>query len=337
MGDERFVIVGGGIVGASVAYHLSIRSDADIVVIERGELASETTYWSTAMIGVSGPEPYHRLQEYGFRLYNEFFEDPASSVRYRQSGRLRVATSEQGARALESCAAGTSASMDEPGNLNPASVANSPLEYVPGENLTDRFILPVLDTASVEGALYRPLYGHILDESRTLGARALAFEFIERARENGVRFETGVEVTDIYADGGSVSGIETNQSGRIDADTVVCAAGPWTGSLARLAGVELPLGHVVSCVFALELADPLPCSLPMIKVHEAGVGIHPKQDDRVLVTYTPDDQELPQGVDPPDAVDMASDAVRDTALSVARELLPVLADATLADEWVGLA
>lgn len=105
MAGTRYAIVGGGIVGASVAYHIGERTDDSVVVYERGWLAAETTFRSTAMIGVSGPDPYHRMKEYGLRLYNEFFADPAAKPQYRQSGRLRVATSAGGAAELADIAA----------------------------------------------------------------------------------------------------------------------------------------------------------------------------------------------------------------------------------------
>ena len=338
MENPRIAIVGGGIVGASVAYHLSERTADPVVVYERGELASATTFKATAMIGVSGPDPYYRMKEYGFRLYNEFFADPAATPRYRQSGRLRVATSDSGARRLAEIGSSQPEQTDRERSetFDAPKYAHSLVEYVRGEKLRDRFLLPALDTEVIEGALYRPQYGYVQDESRTLGARELAFEFVDRARNNGVRFETNTEVTDIVTDGERVTGIETDGSDVTEVETVVCAAGPWNHSVAAHVDLDLPIGHVVSPVFALELDEPLPYSLPMIKSHESSVGLHPKRDDRVLVTYTPNDDERIPGADPTSVDDAAPERVRETALRWAERLLPVLEDAELVDEWVGV-
>lgn len=336
MASPQIAVVGGGIVGASVAAHLGERTNEQVVVYERDELASATTFKATAMIGVAGPDPYHRMKEYGFRLYNEFFADPAADPQYRHAGRLRLATTTDGAHQLEGYASGAMDGERDPsaGPRTPSSFANSLVDYVPGEAVDSRFILPPVETERVDGALYRPQYGYIQDDSRTLGSRALAFEFVDRARNDGVEFETGTEVTDIVTDDCTVTGIELDGTTHVDVDTVVCAAGPWNGELASLAGLDLPIEHFYSPVFSLALDEPLPYSLPMLKLQEAGVGIHPKRDDRVLVTHTPDveDVEPTRSVDEPSELD----EWREHALRSAERLLPRLEDATLTDEWVGL-
>lgn len=333
MRDARIAIVGGGIVGASVAYYLSQRTTVPVVVYERNELAGATTARSTAMIGVGGPEPYYRLKAYGFRLYNEFFADRRAGPRYRGAGRLRVATSEGGARRLASIADGSGVA-DGDTRIDASTVANSPVEYVPGDELQDRFLLPPLDTGPIEGALHRPQHGYITDESRTMGSRELAMEFVERAREGGVRFETGTEVTDIVAADGRVTGISTSGAGVTEVGAVVCAAGPWNRTIAGFAGLDLPVELALSPVFALDLDEPLPYSLPMIKSHDPAVGIHPKREDRMLVTYTPEGDG--SVADPSGVADTAPDEIRETALRRAEELVPLLEDADLVDEWVGI-
>lgn len=338
MVDVRYAIIGGGIVGASVAYHISERTDDSVVVYERNDLASETTFRATAMIGVAGPDPYHRMKEYGFRLYNEFFAEPTASPQYRQSGRLRVATSNSGARALRNAASAYSGMSQgaETVTRDVEKYANSLVEYVAGDELTGRFLVPSLETTSIEGALYRPQYGYIQDDSRTFGPRELAMEFVERARDNGVRFETGTAVTDIGVKNESVRSIKTRGGATIQTDTVVCAAGPWNDRVASRAGLDLPLEHVPSPVFAMQLTDPLPYSLPMIKSHESSVGLHPKRDDIVLVTYTPDKEERQLGPDLATMDDTAPEEYRTTALRWAEQLMPQLKDAELIDEWAGV-
>lgn len=333
----RYAIVGGGIVGASVAYHLSRKTDDPVTVYERGELAAETTFKSTSMIGVGGPEPHHRMKQYGFRLYNEFFADPRSDVEYRQSGRLRVSTSSSGATELEQLATGSSQPTDrDRQERSGTKFAHSLTEYIPGDDLQASLLVPPLATDSVEGALYRPKYGHIRSESRTLGPQDLAFEFVERAREQGVTFETNTDVTDVIVADGRVTGIEVDGRDVVEADVVVCAAGPWNARLAATAGIDLPIEHTLSPVYALELDRPIPYTLPTIKSHESSVGIHKKRDDLILVTYTPDDSAEGSTYDLEAVGEAELDAYREPALEWAERLVPRLADAALVDEWIGV-
>lgn len=345
MTTTRYAVVGGGIVGASVAYHLSERTDDPVVVYERDELAGATTFWSTAMIGVGGPEPHRGMKRYGFRLYNDFLADPRSDAEYVQSGRLRVAVDpENAARLRELDAQGhpgqePAAERDaEWRGIDARKFAHDLTRYVPGDTLRETLVVPPLDTEVVEGALYRPMYGHVRSDDRTLGPRELALEFVERARGNGVRFETGTEVTGVATtpDGDRVTGVAVDGDSVEPADAVVCAAGPWNAEMAATAGVDLPMEHTLSPVYALELDEPLPYSLPTIKSHESSVGLHRKRDDRILVTYTPSADEGRATVDLDAVGDVELDDFRDTALEWAERLVPRLADATLADEWIGV-
>lgn len=338
MPTTRYVIVGGGIVGASVAYHLSERTESPITVYERTDLASETTFKSTAMIGVGGPDPHYRMKQYGFRLYNEFFAAPAATPRYCQSGRLRVATSPGSATRLEQLAADARKQTEDRRavDLSAGKFANTLTEYIPGDEVQESLLVPPLDTNILEGALYRPKYGYIQSESRTLGPRDLAFEFIERAKDNGVTFATNTEVTDIVTSGDRVTGVTTNGNETVDADEVVCAAGPWSTQLAETVGLDLPVEHVLSPVFAMELDRPFPYTMPAIKSHESSVGLHRKRDDVVLVTYTPGENEGRSRYDPQKVGNRAPDEFRRTALRWAGRLVPQLRDAELTDEWVGI-
>lgn len=332
MTTTKYAIIGGGIVGASVAYHLSERTDDPVTVYERDELASETTFKSTAMVGEGGTDPHRRMKQYGFRLYNEFFADPAATPQYRQSGRLRVATSPDGARRLKALAGDGTGRTDDP---LAETFAHSLTEYIPGDEVQDSLLVPPLDTERIDGALYRPKYGHILGETSTLGAQELAYEFIERARDNGVTFQPNTEVTDVHTNDGRVTGIETGDE-RIEADEVICAAGSWNSQLVESVGIDLPIEHALAPVYAMELDTPLSYTLPTIKSHESAVGIHEKRDDVLFVTYTPGEEEGKSSYDPAAVGEAELDMFRDKALRWAERLLPRVGDAELGDEWVGV-
>ncbi|WP_096390178.1 NAD(P)/FAD-dependent oxidoreductase [Halopenitus persicus] len=374
--EPAFAVVGGGIVGASVAYHLSERTDEPITVYDRGEPGGETTRKSTAMIGVSGPKTLHELRTYGIRLYNDLLEDPTAAPRYRGAGRLRVTTDPDVAagfsRLVEEAAERTDGDAPEStpvGGIDAATLAHGTAAFVPGEEIRGRLLVPPVNAEELEGALYRPEYGYISGDGDTLGAGELARELLERAQRNGVTVESETEVTEIRTAGGRVVGIETRPTGRTEATAtadagssarseaepnatavetrnVICAAGPWNPRLAATAGVEVPVEHVRSPVFELDLDRPLPYTLPMIKSHESSVGIHPKRRDRILVTYTPrrdGDRKADESGrdgdtlrDPSAVSNVPRESERRTALRWAERLVPQLADATLANEWVGI-
>jgi len=339
---DRIVVIGGGIVGASVASHLGERTDDPVVVYDSGELAAETTDKATAMIGVSDPDPYHRMQAEGIRCYGEFFGDPECSARYRHAPRLRVATTSAGAEDLVALAESTENGDQEPvdasgvgGTRDASRFENSIVGHVPGDEVDGRFVLPLLDTDRIEGALYRPEYGYVFDDSRTLGARGLAMAFVERARDRGVTFEAHTPVSDVVTDGDGVRAVEIEGETTVPAEAVVCAAGPWNHRVAAMAGVDLPIGHVLSPVFVLDLPQPLAYTPPMIKSHETGVGLHPKRSERILVTTTVTEDDVDGSIDPAGPSEIGLDRIRRSTLRTARELAPGLDAAELVDEWVG--
>ncbi|WP_280535918.1 FAD-dependent oxidoreductase [Halopenitus sp. POP-27] len=387
--ETAFAVVGGGIVGASVAFHLSERTDEPITVYERGEPGGETTRKSTAMIGVAGPEPLYELRAYGIRLYNDLLDDPTTAPQYRGAGRLRVTTDPDVAAGFARLAIAAEGRTDDdvPAStaiegIDAATLTHGTAAFVPGEEIRGRLLVPPVNDEILEGALYRPEFGYVSGDD-TLGAGELARELLERAKENGVTVESETEVTGIHTAEGRVVGIETRPAGRtetnaasnagaratsdagtstgpdtnstttvVETRNVICAAGPWNPGLAATAGIEIPVEHVRSPVFSLKLDRPLPYTLPMIKSHESSVGIHPKRRDRVLVTYTPrrdgdgdgnengrsDEHGSDGGAlrDPSTGSNTPRDAERRTALRWAERLVPLLADATLTDEWVGI-
>jgi len=98
--EGGYHIIGGGIVGASIAYHIGRRTNDPVHVYEKGTLANETTKKSLAFFGFYGDETQYRMKQYGMELYNDFLSSPRADPGYVTTGRLNVATSEEGAEAL---------------------------------------------------------------------------------------------------------------------------------------------------------------------------------------------------------------------------------------------
>jgi glycine/D-amino acid oxidase-like deaminating enzyme len=308
--DETIAIVGGGIAGASVAYHLSERTDASITVFERSAIGAETTARSTAVFRQMGDSALDPMKRYAMRLYNEFLAAPRATPRYDPIGRLEVATDEEHAAPMRAAEPPTGA-------------------YFEGEELADVALVPELETDAITGALYEPNAG-------IFSPVELTHEFVERARENGVEFLSNTEVTNIETDDGGVTAVRTTE-GRHPTTRVVCAAGPWNLAVGRLAGLELPLRHTLAPIARLEPATALPHPLPNIKHGASGYYFLGQPDGTVLVGHSPGSYaDAGTEYDPETVPETVPEEVRAGMTDAIERFLPSLLDAEIVEEWVGV-
>jgi len=316
--DVDFAIVGGGIVGSSIAYHLSGRGDAEVAVFEREpELATETTAKSNAVFRMTGSAAEREMKRYGLSLYNDFLADPALEhdvdPLYERLDRLEVATSPSGAAGLRDRA--------EAG----------PGEYLDPDDLDEHVMFPELRTDEMEAALLFP-------DSIRLEPRALAMEFAERARANGVRFETGTPVRDVTTTDGRVTGIETD-AGTVAADVVISAAGPKNVDVAGMAGVDLPQRHTLGPILDVRPRRGLGHTLPNLKHADSGVYYTGRADGTVMIGRSggPYGNAERRDLDSLDE-DRVADEVRADMAAASEQLVPALAmdEIEIHDEWVGL-
>ncbi|KAB1190567.1 FAD-dependent oxidoreductase [Haloferax sp. MBLA0076] len=318
MNTRRVAVIGGGIVGSSVAYHLGDDPEIDVTVFERGELAGETTAASGAFVGLWGDEPpaYRRLKEYGVRLYNEFLSAPRANSSYTLAPRLGIASTPEGAAKLRAAVASR------------ASVRGN-VEYVPGERLGAELLHPGLDTANVEAAVYRPNLGF-------LDATELAAEFVHRARDRGVTFETGTTVEDVTTDDRSVTGIVVDGDLR-PFDAVVAAAGPWNTHLAESVGLALPIRHTLGPILVFEPDEPVPYDTFSVKHVESGVYFRQQPDGTVFAGHYPGGyDDAGRAIDPDDVSQTVPTDLRTKIRDVVEAYFPWVEGAPVADEWVGV-
>lgn len=319
---DPYHVIGCGIAGASIAYHLSERTDAPIVVHERGDIASETTAKSLAFFGFYGDETQHRMKRYAMERYNEFMATPAANPSYHACGLLEVATTPEGDRALARAGAAGASGRGDPDDAN--------TQYLPPDRLTERVVVPSLDVDELEGCLYRPQVGYV-------SPTELAFEFVARARENGVEFREHTRVTDLETTDGAVTEIVTD-SGTEPAEWVVSAAGPWNVEVAALVDLDIPVRHTLAPVLKVEPPSPVEYSVPWVTHEESGFSIRRNTDGTVLMTHHPvGGYETDATEYDPDAVgDAVPDPIRTEALELLRRLFPEMAEGTVVDEWVGI-
>jgi 4-methylaminobutanoate oxidase (formaldehyde-forming) len=221
----RVVIVGGGIIGSSIAYHLTRAGEHDVVLLERGRLTNGTTWHAAGLVSqVRGTHALTELSRHNADTYERLPRETGVETGLRRVGALTVARTE--ARMQEILyGVGMARDVDVPVEvLEPAAVK----DLWPGAVVDD-----------LVGAVLFPT-----DATVNPGDAALAFA--KGAVDGGARYVPGTEVTGFRFVDGRVTGLETSR-GDIEAETTVLACGLWTSELARLggAGVALfPAEHV---------------------------------------------------------------------------------------------
>jgi sarcosine oxidase subunit beta len=320
MSDRSIAVVGGGVIGASVAYYLSERGDDAVTVYEKGSLGAETTAKSAAHMGYFGgsSRTYIRMQRRAVELYNRLLSEARSDAAYVMTGRLLAATSEDG---REEVVRRYHRERRRVKTENGGWEATA--ELFTGDQLRSAMLLPALDLDAVTAAHYNPNTGFVRNPGE------LAYEFGDRAEANGVTVEEHTEVTGIRTDGGAVTGIET-EGGRVDADRVVVAAGPWTPRILSSVGVDVPAEYILPHVVQLEPERPSPHFFPSLQHWATGTWYRQNGDGTVFGYATdntdpdPDPDEV-RGDPDPDVVDTIRESVE--------TLTPHLADATVVDEY----
>ncbi|MFM9959768.1 MAG: FAD-dependent oxidoreductase [Planctomycetaceae bacterium] len=215
--EAQVVIVGGGIAGASIAYHLAKLGWRDIVVLEQGELISGTTSHAPGLVGqLRSSVSLTKLLMDSVALYRTLSVNGEPG--YFPVGSLRVASSQERFTELQRQAEFAQRVGLEAHLLSPAEAAVQ---------------CPLMSLDGVEGALFVPSDG---SATATLLARSL----IDAAQRSGVSFHPHVRVRAIEAPDRRIRAVETNE-GRIATETLVVAAGIWSPLVARLVGVSLPL------------------------------------------------------------------------------------------------
>ena len=263
------VIVGGGVMGASAAFHLAEAGVRDVVLLERAQLASGST--SRAAGGVRAQfsdELNIRLGARSLEAFADFGRRPGAEIDLHRSGYLFVLTRGDDVAAFERAIAVKNA-LGVPSRLVSAAEA--------------RELCPLLDVEGVLAAAFSPGDGHATPEAVVQGYAAAA-------REHGARIVTGADVTGIEVDGGAIRAVVTD-GGRVETSTVICCAGPWSAPVGAMAGVPLPVEAVERRVRFTGGFDGLPDELPMTIDFSTGFYFH-REGPGLLMGIASDDEDV---------------------------------------------
>ena len=215
----RVVVVGGGIVGCSVAYHLALMGWTDVVLLEQGQLTSGTTWHAAGLVGqMRANRSMTRMSTYGIDLYARLEQETGLATGWRASGSVTVARTPERMKLLRRQMALASSFGVEVHDISPLEVAQR---------------VPLLRTDDLCGAVWLPGDGKANPADLTMS-------LAKGARQRGVKIFEGVEVTGVLQAQGQVRGVQTD-AGVVGCEMVVNCAGQWARQLGQLAGVNVPL------------------------------------------------------------------------------------------------
>ena len=241
--QARIVIIGGGAVGCSIAYHLAKAGQRDVVVLEKSGLTHGSTWHAAGLVGqLRSKRNLTRLMQYSAQLYGRLEAETGQATEWKPVGSLRLASSPERWSELKRMAT-TARSFDfELHTLSP-------------KEAQEKFPLITLD--GIVGAVFVPNDGSVEPSSLTMA-------YAKGARAGGVRIVEGVLVTGFEFDRRRVKRVLTDH-GAIDCEIVVNAAGIWARDVAKLAGVDVPAGAVEHQYMITEKSDAIPKGLPTLR------------------------------------------------------------------------
>jgi sarcosine oxidase subunit beta len=241
-GTAEVAIVGGGIMGASTAYHLAKRGCTDVVILEKDLLAQASTGLSAGGIRQQFSHPANiRLSQEAVRVFERFEEEFGVDMEFRQVGYLFLAQSDDVWQEFLQ-------------NVEIQRQYNVPVEALTPGEIKHRW--PYLNVEDLSGGTFCPEDGYADPYMAAMG-------FANAARRLGVRIEEQTKVTAIDIEDGKVLGVQTTR-GPISAPVVVDVAGPWGGEVARMADFDLPVRPYRRQVFVTQAFEAIPKPVPMI-------------------------------------------------------------------------
>jgi sarcosine dehydrogenase len=241
--SAEVVVIGGGIVGCSVAYHLTAMGKRDVVLLEQGRLSCGTTWHAAGLVGqLRAHQNMTRLVQHSVDLYSRLEAETGLATGWKQCGSIIVARTPERMTLLKRIAAS-------------ATAQGVPCDVISVPKAADKY--PIMRTDDLVGALWLPSDGKANPADVT---QALA----KGARMRGARIFEKTKVTGIRTENGAAVGVETDK-GSIEAAVVVNCAGQWAKAVGRLCGVTVPLHSAEHMYIVTGKMDGVHPDLPVMR------------------------------------------------------------------------
>ncbi len=269
-GQAQIVIIGGGIIGCSTAYHLAKEGATDVVLLERAQLTSGSTFHAAGLVGqLRSSRNITQLLKYSVELYENLEAETGQATGWKRNGGLRLACNQERLIELErSATTGRSFGLD--------------IEIISPDEAFE--LWPLMDISDLVGAAFLPGDGQAnpsdITQALARGARQLGVRIIENCNV------TGITIEDSSASGRRVSGVSTDR-GDIVCEKVVNCGGQWARSIGEMAGVSVPLVSMQHQYIVTETLEGVTASLPTLRDPDRLVYFKEEVGGLVMGGYEP--------------------------------------------------
>lgn len=241
--QARAIVIGGGVMGCSLAYHLVKLGWRDVILLEQGRLSCGTTWHAAGLVGqLRAHQNMTRLVQYSAQLYAQLEKETEQATGWKQCGSVLVARTPERVTLFKRIASSAKAQGIDCALI---SIKEAAHKY------------PIMRIDDLEGALWLPLDGKVNPADIT---QALA----KGARMGGARIFEQTRVTAIHRKNGVVTGVATNR-GDIKAEVVVNCAGQWAKQVGRMGGVTVPLHSAEHMYIVTGKIDGVHPDLPVLR------------------------------------------------------------------------
>jgi sarcosine oxidase subunit beta len=302
-----FVIIGGGVMGASTAFHLAESGQKDVVLLEResqfglgatGRCAGGVRYQFATEINV-------RLSIASLKMIEEFEEITGQDPFYRPCGYLFVLTNNNDMQTFQQ-------------NVQMQRGLGVNTTWLDGDQVRSR--LPFMDFEDALG-------GTIHEKDGLADPNSIVMGYIQRARQLGIHTLTDIEVLDLTEQFGKIHTVETSK-GSISSPIVVNAAGPWAGKIGSMVGIEIPITPIRRQMITTTPLPDLPADFPFVIDFAQSLYFH--REGEGILTGMSNPEEEP-------GFDQSIDEVWELeAMEAAAKRMPMLEQAGRMAGWAGL-
>ncbi|MDQ0332959.1 4-methylaminobutanoate oxidase (formaldehyde-forming) [Mesorhizobium sp. YL-MeA3-2017] len=267
----QVVIVGGGIIGVSIAYHLTKLGWRDVVLLERGQLTCGTTWHAAGLVmQLRTTHTMTELCRYGTRLFDELKSETGQDTGFRRTGSLPIARNAD--RLVE---------ISRLVSLGKSFGVEA--HMLSAREVKEHY--PLLDDTHIVGGAFIPGDGQTNPVDST---QALA----KGARAGGANIFENVSVTGFEIEQGKIKGVVTDH-GTVNCEVAVLCAGAWSRDLGRLAGVNVPL-YAAEHMYVTTEADPaIPKDLPVLRDTDGYLYIKEDAGKLLVGAFEPHAKPLP--------------------------------------------